>query len=115
MCSEGRVAAGAPVPDLLSDRQPGDGVLRHLRAPRGRRRRLHVAHRPARRQRGVARQHDVRRRLRHRHLDTHTPRHGFGVQGDHRQLEAREPSKNQLIDRWSFHPFLRFVLPIPSL
>lgn len=93
-CSAGRVAAGAPVPDLLPYRQPGDGVLRHLRAPRGRGRRLHVALRPARRQRGVPGQHDVRRRFRHHHLDAHPARHGAGVQGDQRRLEAHEPGKN---------------------
>uniref|UniRef100_A0A0A9CWF8 Uncharacterized protein n=1 Tax=Arundo donax TaxID=35708 RepID=A0A0A9CWF8_ARUDO len=88
--SAGRVAAGAAVPDLLSHRQPGDGILRHLRAHHGRRWRLHLAHRPPRRQPGVPRQHDVRRRLCHRHLDPHSPRHGVGVQGDQRRLEAGE-------------------------
>ena len=95
-CSEGREAAGAAVPDLLPDRQPGDGVLRHLRAHHGRRGHRHLARRPARRQPGVPRQHDVRRGVLPRHLDAHRPRHGARLQGDQPQRQARQPG-NQII------------------
>lgn len=100
MCSEGRVAAGAPV-FPIGDLATGFFVIFALLAGV-----VGVSTSLTRRQRGVPRQHDVRRRLGHRRLDTHPPRHGFGVQGDQRQLEAREPGKNQLISRWSFSLFL---------